>query len=112
MSREETLELIRLDVSRTFPQLCIFQQGGPYYQLLHNVIGAYVCYRPDIGYVQGMSFIAAILILNLDEADAFIMLANILNWPLLSAFFSVDQPKVQINYLIFRHKNFVVALKV
>ena len=41
-----------------------------------------------------MSFIAAILILNLDEADAFIMLANILNWPLLAAFFSVDQEQV------------------
>ena len=52
LGREETLELIRLDVSRTFPQLCIFQNGGPYYQLLHNVLGAYVCYRPDIGYVQ------------------------------------------------------------
>ena len=50
--REETLELIRLDVSRTFPPLCIFQAGGPYFQLLHNVLGAYVCYRPDIGYVQ------------------------------------------------------------
>ena len=52
VGREGTLELIRLDVSRTFPQLCIFQHGGPYYQLLHNVLGAYVCYRPDIGYVQ------------------------------------------------------------
>ena len=52
LSREETLDLIRLDVSRTFPQLCIFQEGGPYYQLLHNILGAYVCYRPDIGYVQ------------------------------------------------------------
>ena len=52
LGREETLQLIRLDVSRTFPNLCIFQSGGPYYQLLHNILGAYVCYRPDIGYVQ------------------------------------------------------------
>ena len=52
LSREETLELIRLDVSRTFPRLCIFQRGGPYFDLLHNILGAYVCYRPDIGYVQ------------------------------------------------------------
>ena len=52
LGREQTLQLIRLDVSRTFPNLCIFQQGGPYYQLLHNILGAYVCYRPDIGYVQ------------------------------------------------------------
>jgi len=90
-SREETLQLIQLDVSRTFPQLCIFQSGGPYYQLLHNVLGAYVCYRPDIGYVQGMSFIAAILILNLDEAEAFIVFANLVNWPCLAAFYSVEQ---------------------
>lgn len=88
---EETLELIPLDVSRTFPQLCIFQKGGPYYNLLHNVLGAYVCYRPDIGYVQGMSFIAAILILNLDEADAFILFANLINKPCLQAFFNMDQ---------------------
>ena len=101
VGREETLELIRLDVSRTFPQLCIFQQGGPYYQLLHNVLSAYVCYRPDIGYVQGMSFIAAILILNLDEADAFIMFANILNKPMLSAFFTMDQVKMSDYYSDF-----------
>ena len=42
-----------------------------------------------------MSFIAAILILNLDEADAFIMFANLLNWPLLTSFFSVDQQQVR-----------------
>ena len=41
-----------------------------------------------------MSFIAAILILNLDEADAFIMFANLLNWPLLAAFYTVDQVQV------------------
>ena len=32
--------------------LMIYIQGGPYYSHLHNVLGAYVCYRPDLGYVQ------------------------------------------------------------
>jgi len=100
-SREETLELIQLDVSRTFPQLCIFQAGGPYYQLLHNVLGAYVCYRPDIGYVQGMSFIAAILILNLEEAEAFIVFANLINWPILASFYSVEQFAMERYYTTF-----------
>lgn len=27
-------------------------QGGPYHDLLHSVLGAYTCYRPDIGYVS------------------------------------------------------------
>ncbi|XP_069782082.1 TBC1 domain family member 14-like isoform X2 [Narcine bancroftii] len=88
--REASLELIKLDISRTFPSLCIFQQGGPYYDILHSVLGAYTCYRPDVGYVQGMSFIAAVLILNLDTADAFIAFANLLNKPCQMAFFRVD----------------------
>lgn len=64
--REASLELIKLDISRTFPSLCIFQQ------------------------VQGMSFIAAVLILNLDTADAFIAFSNLLNKPCQMAFFRVD----------------------
>nr|XP_006630427.1 PREDICTED: TBC1 domain family member 12 isoform X1 [Lepisosteus oculatus] len=88
--RESSLELIKLDISRTFPSLFIFQKGGPYHDLLHSVLGAYTCYRPDVGYVQGMSFIAAVLILNLEEADAFIAFANLLNKPCQMAFFRVD----------------------
>ncbi|KAG8523616.1 TBC1 domain family member 12, partial [Galemys pyrenaicus] len=64
--REASLELIKLDISRTFPSLYIFQK------------------------VQGMSFIAAVLILNLEEADAFIAFANLLNKPCQLAFFRVD----------------------
>ncbi|XP_043918763.1 TBC1 domain family member 14 isoform X1 [Protopterus annectens] len=88
--REASLELIKLDISRTFPNLCIFQQGGPYHDMLHSILGAYTCYRPDVGYVQGMSFIAAVLILNLEAADAFISFANLLNKPCQMAFFRVD----------------------
>uniref|UniRef100_A0A8C4NX21 TBC1 domain family, member 14 n=1 Tax=Dicentrarchus labrax TaxID=13489 RepID=A0A8C4NX21_DICLA len=85
--RESSLELIKLDISRTFPHLCIFQQGGPYHDVLHSILGAYTCYRPDVGYVR---FIAAVLILNLDTADAFIAFANLLNKPCQMAFFRVD----------------------
>ena len=45
---------------------------------------------------QGMSFIAAILILNMDEADAFITFANLLNWPQLAAFFCMSEAKVRL----------------
>ncbi|XP_013415686.1 TBC1 domain family member 14 isoform X1 [Lingula anatina] len=89
--KEASVELIKLDVSRTFPQLCIFQKGGPYHDLLHSLLGAYACYRPDVGYVQGMSFLAAVLILNMDVADAFICFANLLNKPCQVAFFRVDE---------------------
>ncbi|XP_061108783.1 TBC1 domain family member 14 isoform X2 [Conger conger] len=88
--KEASLELIKLDISRTFPSLCIFQKGGPYHDMLHSILGAYTCYRPDVGYVQGMSFIAAVFILNLDTADAFMAFTNLLNKPCQMAFFRVD----------------------
>lgn len=97
-SKESSVELIKLDVSRTFPQLCIFQKGGPYYDLLHSLLGAYACYRPDVGYVQGMSFIAAVLLLNMDVADAFICFANLLNRPCQVAFFRVDESLMKIYF--------------
>ncbi|XP_064381937.1 TBC1 domain family member 12-like isoform X2 [Halichondria panicea] len=90
LSREQSVENIHLDVLRTFPTLGFFQEGGPYNQPLHDVLGAYACSRPDIGYVQGMSFLAAVLLLNMEPADAFISLANLLNRPSYLAFFKVD----------------------
>ncbi|KAK8724067.1 hypothetical protein OTU49_011428 [Cherax quadricarinatus] len=99
--QEGTIDLIRLDVSRTFPHLCIFQKGGPYHDPLHNILGAYACYRPDVGYVQGMSFLAATLLLNMDEADAFITFSNLLNRPAHMAFFRMDQPVMCAYYKAF-----------
>ncbi|XP_057704682.1 TBC1 domain family member 12-like isoform X2 [Corythoichthys intestinalis] len=99
--RESSLDLIKLDISRTFPSLFIFQKGGPYHDVLHSVLGAYTCYRPDIGYVQGMSFIAAVLILNMEEADAFVTFANLLNKPCQMAFFRVDHHLMLKYFAVF-----------
>lgn len=43
-----------------------------------------------------MSFIAAVLILNLEEAEAFITFANLLNKPCQMVFFRVDHEMVKI----------------
>lgn len=90
-SEERSLAAIKLDISRTFPHLCIFQEGGPYSGILHSLLAAYVCYRPDVGYVQGMSYIAAILILNMELNSAFICFANLMNQPLHLSAFTLNQ---------------------
>ncbi|XP_066154904.1 TBC1 domain family member 12-like [Euwallacea fornicatus] len=97
-NQESSMDVIELDISRTFPNLCIFQQGGPYSEVLHWLLAAYVCFRPDIGYVQGMSYIAAILILNMDACDAFICFANLLNQPLHQAAFTLNQTQMNAYY--------------
>ncbi|KAJ8936046.1 hypothetical protein NQ318_018395 [Aromia moschata] len=95
---ESSMDVIQLDISRTFPHLCIFQEGGPYSETLHSLLAAYVCYRPDVGYVQGMSYIAAILILNMEQFDAFICFANLLNQPLHLSAFTLNQTQMQAYY--------------
>ena len=50
-----------------------------------------------------MSFIAAVLILNLDTADAFIAFANLLNKPCQMAFFRVDHSLVSTHTHVCAH---------
>jgi len=102
--QDETMENvrdIRLDVLRTFPSLCIFQENGPYHEQLLNVLGAYASYRPDVGYVQGMSFLTAVLLLNMDPADAFILLSNLLHQPCQRAFFRMDADMMFVYFDVF-----------
>lgn len=98
-SDEETVaDLIRLDVSRTFPHLGLFQEDGPYHEHLIDVLGAYVTYRPDINYVQGMAFLAGMLLLNMSKADAFVSFGNMLNTKSLMSFYRMDQRAMAAYY--------------
>ena len=102
-----SVELIKLDVSRTFTQLCFFQRDGPYHDALHSVLGAYACFNPRMGYVQGMSFLTAIFLLNMEAHDAFICLSNLLNSKLLLACFCMDQAKMnryfRVHQILLEH---------
>jgi hypothetical protein len=90
-----TAALIPLDLARTFPMLDFFKAGGPYHGRLQHVLEAYTCYRPDIGYVQGMSYLAAMFLLNVThDHDAFVCFANLLHRPILLAFYRMDESTV------------------
>ena len=57
---------------------------------LELILHAYACYRPDIGYVQGMSYIAAMVVYYMDEFSAFKCLANILARRMSFDFYQLD----------------------
>ncbi|XP_038970646.1 ecotropic viral integration site 5 ortholog-like isoform X3 [Phoenix dactylifera] len=72
------LDIIR-DISRTFPSHVFFQQRhGPGQRSLYNVLKAYSVYDRDVGYVQGMGFLAGLLLLYMSEEDAFWLLVALL----------------------------------
>ena len=45
---------------------------------LQTLLEVFVMLRPDLGYVQGMAFIAATLLLYMDEYSAFVCFANLM----------------------------------
>ncbi|KXZ51534.1 hypothetical protein GPECTOR_12g497 [Gonium pectorale] len=63
---------IMRDLNRTFPTHIFFMdRQGPGQRALFNVLTAYARYDPGVGYVQGMGFVAAVLLLYLAPEEAF-----------------------------------------
>jgi TBC1 domain family member 14 len=59
-------------------------------------------FRPDIGYVQGMSFIAGSFLMHSgDEVTAFKSFANAMNKEILYNFYLFDMPKVNVLFHVY-----------
>ncbi|ETO35445.1 hypothetical protein RFI_01618, partial [Reticulomyxa filosa] len=100
--RENTISYIDEDLHRTFPSLSYFQKEGVLQDGLRDLLQAYAFYRPDIGYIQGMSYIAANLLLYMDGYTAFKAFANLLNSPFFYDMLSMDLSKQIPRYQIFQ----------
>jgi hypothetical protein len=50
----EWFETIEADASKAFPDLNLFQEGGPLRDTLIDVLEAYSMYRSDVGYISGL----------------------------------------------------------
>lgn len=67
---------INLDMERTFPDHPHYVAGGSGLGALRRVLLAFAFHHPSIGYLQGMNFIAAVLLLVFDsEQEAFWILS-------------------------------------
>jgi hypothetical protein len=84
--RERSIRYIVNDIPRTLPDLQLFAPGAPHSGALHDVLRAFSVFRLDVGYVQGISLVAALAVLHTDSsAAAFALTANIAALPMLSA---------------------------
>ena len=71
-------DIIR-DIGRTFPAHVAYQQRhGAGQRSLYNVLKAYAVYDKEVGYVQGMGFVAATALLYMGEEDTFWLLVALL----------------------------------
>ncbi|XP_051947976.1 USP6 N-terminal-like protein [Xyrauchen texanus] len=73
------IKQIDLDINRTFRDHIMFMDRfGLKQQSLFNVLSAYSVYNTEVSYCQGMSQIAAILLMFMNEEDAFWALTQLL----------------------------------
>lgn len=100
--REQSTKCIPFDLPRTFPTLAFFSVGGPLHQDCARILEAYTFFRPDIGYVQGMSFLAAMLLLYLPPYPAFVCLCNLINTPSVLGLYRLEPRAVECRSLLFR----------
>ncbi|XP_075693456.1 uncharacterized protein LOC142660646 isoform X2 [Rhinoderma darwinii] len=92
------IKQIDLDVNRTFRNHIMFRERyGVKQRALFDVLSAYSVYNTEVSYCQGMSQIAAVLLMYLNEEDAFWALAQLLTNQrhAMHGFFIPGFPKLQ-----------------
>ena len=100
--KEKSINIIEFDIERTFPYLGLFKGNSPMAEDLREILRVFVISRPDIGYIQGLSFIAGILLLNMDKFKAFISLMNLVLNPALLPFYKMENESIQQRLKLFK----------
>ncbi|XP_066994263.2 rab GTPase-activating protein 1-like isoform X2 [Anabrus simplex] len=71
--------VIQRDINRTFPAHDFFKEAGGLGQdSLYRISKAYAVYDSEVGYCQGLSFLAATLLLHMPEEQAFCVLVKLM----------------------------------
>lgn len=78
IGQEEVDDVITRDIHRTFPEHPQFGAAKGQ-QLLFKVLKAYSLHDLEVGYCQGMAFIAGILLMYVPEEPAFRLLARLMS---------------------------------
>ncbi|XP_039652098.1 USP6 N-terminal-like protein [Perca fluviatilis] len=92
------IKQIDLDINRTFRNHIMFtDRFGVKQQALFHVLSAYSVYNTEVSYCQGMSQIAALLLMYMNEEDAFWALSQLLTNQKhgMHGFFVPGFPKLQ-----------------
>ena len=100
--KEKSINLIDLDIERTFFNLGVFKNNSPESEDLREILRAFVISRPDIGYVQGLSYVAGTLILQMEKFQSFICLMNIILNPSILPFYRLDEKKIKSRLELFQ----------
>ena len=95
LDKEKSINLIDLDIERTFPYMGVFKKDSQLGENLREILRIFVVARPDIGYVQGLSYIAATLLLQMDKFQSLVCFMNIILSPNILPFYRLDEQNIK-----------------
>lgn len=92
---KKTDKIIQGDLDRTFPNCKTFKEGEEMYQKMQTILMLFHIYRPDIKYVQGMTFLVSTLYYYFNEFETFVLFTNlIVTKKFLYGMYNFDMEKV------------------
>jgi hypothetical protein len=113
--KAKRLALLATDLPRTFPALgnMFSAETSPYAKALTTLLQAYARFRPelgDIGYVQGMSYLGAMVLMHgdvdgmcQDLFPAFVTLANLIDGTVLLPLLRMEPATTERYFQFFLH---------
>ena len=105
-SHEESIVIIENDLPRTFTTMKEYNQsteeGKNNIESLRKILRAFTVMRPDVGYVQGMSYLAGFLFLDNTEYDTFVLFHNMVIKSQLLSFYKFKADEIIQRLKFFR----------
>ena len=96
------VKVIGRDLNRTFPEIGLFEvSGGEGQQMLGRVLRAYSAYDMQVGYCQGLTFLAGPLLLHMSDRDAFCVLVRLMEDYDLRSMFKADMEGLRLRMYQF-----------
>lgn len=101
VGKEHSIKYIDIDVQRTYNYLGMFRKSDSQMSTdLKEILQAFVVSRPDVGYIQGLSYVAGMLLLYMDKYQSFVALMNIILNPNMISFYRFNEEQVSNIYQI------------
>ncbi|RKP24814.1 rab-GTPase-TBC domain-containing protein, partial [Syncephalis pseudoplumigaleata] len=99
----EIYEAIERDIQRCYPNHVLFhEEHGVGQATLYAVLKAYAHYNQEVGYCQGMGRLVGLMLMQLDEEDAFWLLVATIDQH-LTGYYTPNLGRLRVDAEVFEH---------
>lgn len=92
---------IELDLPRTFPNSEWFNSSDVQ-KMMRRVLHAYTWFKPEVGYCQAMNFLAAMMLMYVEEEVVFWMIGTVMDDILPAGYYSENLIGIKVDVKVFK----------